>query len=78
MLFRTLTFCKRSTRTAFTPVLSKSRFSNSERNSGTFRSQIFRDSNVSDITTSNPNDNLKNITTRDYKYFTYEHVVLKT
>lgn len=34
---------------AFTPVLSKSRFSNSERNSVTFKSQIVRESRDSDI-----------------------------
>lgn len=48
-IFYTLTFCKRSTSIAFTPVLSKSRFSNSERNSVTFKSQAFRGSNFSDI-----------------------------
>lgn len=47
-----LTFCKRSNNMALTPVLSKSRFSSSERNSGTFKSQILRNSNVSDIITS--------------------------
>lgn len=48
-IFYTLTFCKRSKSIAFTPVLSKSRFSNSERNSVTFKSQAFRGSNFSDI-----------------------------
>lgn len=60
MIFLTLTDCKRSKSMALTPVLSKSRFSNSERNSGTFKSLILRDSNDSDMVYYN-----KQITTND-------------